>query len=198
MYDEAVAPEGRHVLSMWVYFLPPHVRDGSWSETRQELGEKLIDLVSQYAPNLRDAISDWTLLTPEDIEERIGLTDGNIRPPGHGPAADDVPSTAAWVVELPDACARPVPVRGRDPSRGRGHRGARPQRGPRGPGGPGSGEDPLLISPCEGERRGLLSPSAVRGEAGLAPQVSNSYSLRISVFRFTSSTLSTACCITSD
>ena len=44
-----------------------------------EYGEWLIDYVTQYAPNFRDAIIDWTLLTPEDIEERIGLTDGNIR-----------------------------------------------------------------------------------------------------------------------
>ena len=79
VYDKTVAPEGRHVLSMWVYFLPPHVRDGSWPEMRQQFGERLIDEVSKYAPNFREAIIDWTLLTPEDIEERIGLTDGNIR-----------------------------------------------------------------------------------------------------------------------
>ena len=79
VYDETVAPEGCHVLSLWVYFLPPHIRDGSWQEMRQQFGERLIDEVSKYAPNFRDAIIDWTLLTPEDIEERIGLTDGNIR-----------------------------------------------------------------------------------------------------------------------
>ena len=79
VYDKTVAPEGRHVLSLWVYFLPAHVRDGSWPEMRQQFGERLIDEVTKYAPNFRDAIIDWTLLTPEDIEDRIGLTDGNIR-----------------------------------------------------------------------------------------------------------------------
>ncbi len=79
VYDKTVAPDGRHVLSLWVLFLPTHVRDGSWAEKRQEFGERLIDEVTKYAPNFRDAIIDWTLLTPEDIEERIGLTDGNIR-----------------------------------------------------------------------------------------------------------------------
>ena len=79
VYDKTVAPEGRHVLSLWVFFLPPHLREGSWSEMREQFGERLIDIVSGYAPNFRDAIIDWTLLTPEDIEERIGLTDGNIR-----------------------------------------------------------------------------------------------------------------------
>jgi len=79
VYDKTVAPEGHHVLSMWVYFLPPHVKDGSWPEIRQSFGEQLIDELAKYAPNFRDAIVDWTLLTPEDIEDRIGLTDGNIR-----------------------------------------------------------------------------------------------------------------------
>ena len=79
VYDDTIAPDGHHVLSMWVYFLPPHVAEGSWDDSRQQFGESLIDLVSEYAPNLRDAIVDWTLLTPNDIEDRIGLTDGNIR-----------------------------------------------------------------------------------------------------------------------
>ncbi|MDE2990116.1 MAG: NAD(P)/FAD-dependent oxidoreductase [Chloroflexota bacterium] len=79
VYDPTIAPEGRHILSMWVFFVPPHIRDGSWSEMRQPFGEWLIDELTAYAPNFRDAIIDWTLLTPEDIEERIGLTDGNIR-----------------------------------------------------------------------------------------------------------------------
>ena len=79
VYDPSVAPEGQHVLSMWVFFVPAHLKDGSWSEMRQEFGERLIDEMCRYAPNFRDAIIDWTLLTPEDIEDRIGLTDGNIR-----------------------------------------------------------------------------------------------------------------------
>ena len=79
VYDKTVAPEGHHVMSMWVYYQPPHLREGSWADIRQQVGEDLIDRVAQYAPNLRDAIIDWTLLTPEDIEARIGLTDGNIR-----------------------------------------------------------------------------------------------------------------------
>ena len=79
VYDPTVAPEGGHVLSMWVFFVPPHIRDGSWEEMRRPFGEWLIDELTKYAPNFRDAIIDWTLLTPEDIEERIGLTDGNIR-----------------------------------------------------------------------------------------------------------------------
>ena len=39
----------------------------------------MIDILTTYAPNFRRAIVDWMLLTPPDIEARVGLTDGNIR-----------------------------------------------------------------------------------------------------------------------
>ena len=79
VYDPTVAPEGHHVMSMWVYYQPPHLKESSWADKREEVGELLIDQVTKYAPNFRDILVDWVVLTPEDIEARIGLTDGNIR-----------------------------------------------------------------------------------------------------------------------
>ena len=79
VYDPTLAPEGYHVMSLWVFYEPAHLKGRSWADVRQEEGEKLIDLLSTYAPNLRDALVDWAVFTPEDMEERIGLTDGNIR-----------------------------------------------------------------------------------------------------------------------
>ena len=79
MYDSTLAPEGHHVMHLWVYFQPPHLKEGSWADKREEIGTQLIEAVSKYAPNFRDCIVDWTVFTPEDLEERMGLTDGNIR-----------------------------------------------------------------------------------------------------------------------
>ena len=79
VYDPTLAPDGHHVMSLWVYYEPPHLKEGTWADARQEVGEQLIDMLSEYAPNIRDAIVDWVVLTPEDMEARIGLTDGNIR-----------------------------------------------------------------------------------------------------------------------
>ena len=106
VYDDTIAPDGQHVLSMWVYFLPPHIAEGSWDDSGQQFGESLIDLVSEYAPNLRDAIMDWTLLTPEDIEDRIGMTDGNIR------HIDMVPAQMMSRRPLPFWSSYRTPVRG--------------------------------------------------------------------------------------
>ena len=79
VFDPTLAPEGHHVMSLWVLYEPAHLKEGSWADVRQEQGEHLIDLLSAYAPNLREAIVDWAVFTPEDIEERVGMTDGNIR-----------------------------------------------------------------------------------------------------------------------
>jgi phytoene dehydrogenase-like protein len=79
VYDSTVAEAGQHILSMWVTYEPPHLKDGSWADVRREAGDQLIDVFAEYVPNIRDAILDWKLLTPEDMETRVGLTDGNIR-----------------------------------------------------------------------------------------------------------------------
>ena len=77
-YDDSISPPGRHVLSIFGMYAPVHPTRGSWDELRQETGERLIDAVTQYAPNFRSAILEWQLFTPLDLERRVGLTDGNI------------------------------------------------------------------------------------------------------------------------
>jgi len=36
-------------------------------------------LLTEYAPNFRDSLIDWTVQTPDDIEARTWITAGNIR-----------------------------------------------------------------------------------------------------------------------
>jgi phytoene dehydrogenase-like protein len=79
VYDATMAPDGHHVMSVWALYAPVRLREGTWDERREEVGECIIDVLSQYAPNLRDIIADWTLFTPLDIERRVAMTDGNIR-----------------------------------------------------------------------------------------------------------------------
>jgi phytoene dehydrogenase-like protein len=79
VYDASMALPGHHVVSIWALWAPVRPAEGTWEVRRQEMGERMIDLLTGYAPNFRRAIVDWMLLTPPDIEARIGLTDGNIR-----------------------------------------------------------------------------------------------------------------------
>ncbi len=80
VYDRTLVPHGGHVMSIWVQYAPVKPNGGEWTEalTRQA-GEMLIGTLEHYAPNIRDVIRDWVCFTPADIEQRVGMTDGNIR-----------------------------------------------------------------------------------------------------------------------
>jgi len=78
-YDSSLAPAGHHLLSIWALYAPVTPRVGTWKERRHECGERLIDTLAAYAPNLRDIMVDWSLSTPADMEQKMALTDGNIR-----------------------------------------------------------------------------------------------------------------------
>jgi phytoene dehydrogenase-like protein len=79
-YDPTLAPAGMHVMSIWSLYYPPRPHDGPWDAARKaEVAERHIEILSQYAPDFRDCVLDFTVQTPADIEARVGMTDGNIR-----------------------------------------------------------------------------------------------------------------------
>lgn len=78
MLDPAMAPPGKHVMSIFVQYAPYHV-NGGWTDARREaLGDAVVDTLSQYAPNLKPAILHRQVITPADIERIVGLAEGNI------------------------------------------------------------------------------------------------------------------------
>ena len=77
-YDPTLAPDGHHVLSAFVFHAPRRLVGRSWEEAREEIANELIDKITEYAPNFRDSIIDWRLFTPQDMEQRMGFTNGNI------------------------------------------------------------------------------------------------------------------------
>lgn len=83
VYDQTVAPEGKHIVSMWVRFMPVKPKGTTWDERREDLGEQLVDVLTEYAPNFRRSLIDWVVFTPSDIERRVGMTDGNFRHTDH-------------------------------------------------------------------------------------------------------------------
>jgi phytoene dehydrogenase-like protein len=78
MIDPAMAPPGRHVMSIFVQYAPYQL-NGGWNEARREaFGDAVIDTLSEYAPNLKRAILHRQVITPADIERLTGLSEGNI------------------------------------------------------------------------------------------------------------------------
>jgi phytoene dehydrogenase-like protein len=78
MIDPSMAPPGKHVMSIFVQYVPYHV-NGGWSDAkRNTFGDAVIDTLCEYAPNMRSAILHRQVITPADIERMVGLTEGNI------------------------------------------------------------------------------------------------------------------------
>jgi phytoene dehydrogenase-like protein len=74
-YDPSPAPSDRHLLSVFGQYAP---YDMDWATRRDEVAKQFIDLIARFAPNFGDVVEAYEVLGPPDIEERIGLTQGNI------------------------------------------------------------------------------------------------------------------------
>ena len=77
--DPDLATDGRHVLTTFVQYVPYRLRGGAtWDTEREILGDRVVEIIGRYAPNVPDAVVARDVLTPLDLERRFGLTEGNI------------------------------------------------------------------------------------------------------------------------
>ena len=76
--DPQLVTEGRHVLTTFVQYLPFQPAGGSWDEHRDWLGDRVIEIIGRYAPNVPAAVVGRDVITPLDLERRFGITEGNI------------------------------------------------------------------------------------------------------------------------
>jgi phytoene dehydrogenase-like protein len=79
--DPSVAPQGKHVMSIYAQFAPYRLKQGDWNSQREALGDAVVETLAEYAPDLRDKIIDGQVVTPADLEDTYGLTGGH---PYHG------------------------------------------------------------------------------------------------------------------
>ena len=77
-YDPALAPPGKHLMSIFVQYAPYRLREASWAEEKERFVKQVIDVLCDYAPNMRTAIEHVHALSPLDLEQEYGLTGGNI------------------------------------------------------------------------------------------------------------------------
>ena len=77
--DDTLAPKGKHVASLFCQQFKPHLDDQrSWDEEREAAAQSIVDVVTEYAPNFRSSILAMMILSPEDLERKFGLIDGDI------------------------------------------------------------------------------------------------------------------------
>ena len=77
--DPTMAPAGKHYMSVFVQYCPYHLADGPWDDARRTaFGATVIDTIAAHSPDFKDLILHAEIRTPKDIEDEVGLTEGNI------------------------------------------------------------------------------------------------------------------------
>jgi len=77
--DPTMTPPGKHFMSVFVQYVPPRVNGKEWTdEQRDQFGQTVINKIDNYAPGFKDLILHAEIRTPRELENEIGLTEGNI------------------------------------------------------------------------------------------------------------------------
>ena len=76
--DRTIAPEGHHIMSMFVQYAPYHLKEGNWDDEKEKFGDRCIEALAQYAPNVPGAVLHRQVISPLDLERTYSLTGGNI------------------------------------------------------------------------------------------------------------------------
>lgn len=78
LLDPAMAPPGKHVMSLFVEYASSEL-EGGWTEARKaEFLDVVVDTLAEYSPDLKSKILHKHIMTPADIESIIGITSGHI------------------------------------------------------------------------------------------------------------------------
>ncbi len=75
--DDSLAPEGRHVASLFCQHFPYEV-PGGWDAKREEAADSIIAHVDRFAPGFSGSVIGRVALSPLDLERRFGLIGGDI------------------------------------------------------------------------------------------------------------------------
>jgi len=78
--DPSLAPEGKHVISIYMQYAPYKLKNSGWQDESQRvaLADTVVKTLAQYAPNLPEKILSHQIITPLDLDETYGLTGGHI------------------------------------------------------------------------------------------------------------------------
>ena len=80
LIDPTLAPPGKHMMTVFVQYAPRFLAGGEdWDgPNRDAFGQTVIDQIAQYSPDFKDLILHAEVRSPWDLENEVGLTEGNI------------------------------------------------------------------------------------------------------------------------
>ena len=77
--DDSLAPEGKHVASLFCQQFKFDLPDGQhWEDHREQVADHIIHTVEQYAPGFADSVLGRQILSPWDLQQKFNLIGGDI------------------------------------------------------------------------------------------------------------------------
>ena len=173
VFDDSLAPAGKHVMSLFTQWVPYGYADAPFAGELEAYADRVLARVEAVAPGFTDSVLHRQVIGPHQMQEEYGLVGGNIF---HGELSLGQMfhgRPAAGVRRSAHPGARPVPGRVGHPRGRRGDRHPRPQRGRADPGRPphrtlASQDTDETGGETAGVLRGLASagPSSIGSAAG--------------------------------
>ena len=79
MTDPTMTPPGKHWMSVFVQYVPAQIHGRDWTDAdRDAFKQTVIDQIARYSPNFKQLIRHVEVRTPRELENEVGLTEGNI------------------------------------------------------------------------------------------------------------------------
>ncbi|RBI83492.1 amine oxidase [Rhodosalinus halophilus] len=83
--DPTMAPPGKHMMTVFIQYAPYELEAeglraaGNWTpERRQAMAETVLDKIEVACPDIRRRIHHMEIRSPKELEDEVGLTEGNI------------------------------------------------------------------------------------------------------------------------
>jgi phytoene dehydrogenase-like protein len=76
--DPDMTPPGKHIMSCFVMYAPYKLKDSDWDTERENLGDTVQATIEEFFPGFGERILHREVVTPLDIENLVGLSEGNI------------------------------------------------------------------------------------------------------------------------
>jgi phytoene dehydrogenase-like protein len=77
-HDPTMAPEGKHVVSLFTQWCPAEYADEPHTEELEAYALRVIDGYDELAPGFKDSVLHMQVIGPHQMEQEWGLIGGNI------------------------------------------------------------------------------------------------------------------------
>ena len=78
VYDRTLAPEGKHVISLFTQWVPHEYSEEPHAEELEAYADRVIGLYDEAAPGFADSVLHRQVIGPHEMEHEWGLVGGNI------------------------------------------------------------------------------------------------------------------------